>query len=227
MSSNEEDKTDTEDIDNESDTGEVDEIDDEIDVSTLLGYQFEPEKHVSSSSDDDDSTSDGEYSSDEESFGDARIGNTVWCTCGYCKEMDTYEESLCCKEDVPGDLMGELKCITYHDDFETVCLNNAVLRTTLSMLNNLRGDNITLDNNSFRYAAYRQFTWWIHNRLGKGVRRVIPFQYGQYGIDIPTKTQLTYHFERLQRRKTDCFDEQYHFVSSCVRIYIKTNDMLF
>lgn len=174
MSSNEEDKTDTEDIDNESDTGEVDEIDDEIDVSTLLGYQFEPEKHVSSSSDDDDSTSDGEYSSDEESFGDARIGNTVWCTCGYCKEMDTYEESLCCKEDVPGDLMGELKCITYHDDFETVCLNNAVLRTTLSMLNNLRGDNITLDNNSFRYAAYRQFTWWIHNRLGKGVRRVIP-----------------------------------------------------
>lgn len=26
----------------------------------------------------------------------------------------------------------------------------------------------------FRFVAYKQYTWWIHNRLGKGVRKVIP-----------------------------------------------------
>ena len=42
------------------------------------------------------------------------------------------------------------------------------------MLNNLRGDALVYENDAFRYAAYRQFMWWIHNSLGKGVRRVIP-----------------------------------------------------
>ena len=170
MNSNEETMGDNCEVDFDS------EHEEEIDVinpSTLQPYQFEPEKPAISS--DEDDTSDRKSSSDEEDQDDMlRIGSTVWCTCDRCRCMSTCEESLCCKEDVPGDMIGELDCITDHEDFVTVCLNTAVLRTTLSMLNNLRGDNLTYDNISFRYAAYRQFTWWIHNRLGKGVRRVIP-----------------------------------------------------
>ena len=26
----------------------------------------------------------------------------------------------------------------------------------------------------YRFAGYKQFSWWIHNQLGKGVRKVIP-----------------------------------------------------
>ena len=27
---------------------------------------------------------------------------------------------------------------------------------------------------SYRFAGYKQFSWWVHNQLGKGVRKVIP-----------------------------------------------------
>ena len=42
------------------------------------------------------------------------------------------------------------------------------------MLNNMRGDEINIQNKSLRYAGYRQYTWWVHNRLCKGIRKVIP-----------------------------------------------------
>ena len=87
-----------------------------------------------------------------------RIGHTSWCTCTRCRAMNTIQESLCCKEDVPGNILGDNKCITEHEEFAIVCLNAAVLRTTLSMLNNLRGENIEIESISYRYAAYRQFT---------------------------------------------------------------------
>ena len=143
-----------------------------IEPSALQPYQFEPEQ--SPCNIDEDEVSDEEESYDEENDDATRISDTFWCTCEKCRSMSTYEESLCCREDVPDYMFQVVKCITQHEDFATVCLNNAVLKTTLSMLNNLRGDKLSYNNDSFRYAAYRQFTWWVHNRLGKGVRRVIP-----------------------------------------------------
>ena len=42
------------------------------------------------------------------------------------------------------------------------------------MLNNMRGDEINIQNKSLRYAGYRLYTWWVHNGLCKGIRKVIP-----------------------------------------------------
>ena len=42
------------------------------------------------------------------------------------------------------------------------------------MLNNERGDDINIHNRFLRYAGYRQYTRWVHNRLGRGIRKAIP-----------------------------------------------------
>ena len=35
-------------------------------------------------------------------------------------------------------------------------------------------DAVLLSFRNYRYASYKQFTWWIHSKLGKGVWKVIP-----------------------------------------------------
>ena len=42
-------------------------------------------------------------------------------------------------------------------------------------MNDLRGNNLTdASNCAYRYACYKQYTWWFHKDLEKGVRKVIP-----------------------------------------------------
>ena len=55
-----------------------------------------------------------------------------------------------------------------------VCIHAEVLKAALGGLNSLRGDRMDVSNRSMQYAGYRMFTWWINNRLGRGVRKVIP-----------------------------------------------------
>ncbi|KAM7290704.1 P2X purinoceptor 7-like isoform X2 [Ixodes scapularis] len=74
--------------------------------------------------------------------------------------MLTDYESLCCREvDRARELCQDqgVSCITKHPWFELYCLNRPVL-----------------DLAKYRYTAYHQFTWWVHKRLGRGNRVVLP-----------------------------------------------------
>ena len=105
-----------------------------------------------------------------------RTGNTDWCICEKCQPMESEAGSLCCldTDEVPGDYFEGQKCVTSSEGFNTVCLSKIVLKTALSALHDLRGDSINYVNNcAYRYVGYKQFTWWVHNYLGKCVRKVI------------------------------------------------------
>ena len=62
------------------------------------------------------------------------------------------------------------------EEFQILCTNKAVLENVLTRLHDSRGDYLEKDttNRSYRYASYKQFTWWIYKRLEKGNRQVIP-----------------------------------------------------
>ena len=51
-----------------------------------------------------------------------------------------------------------------------------MLKKVLTGLHETRGDHLedNFCNQSLRYAAYKQFIWWVFKHLGKENRRVIP-----------------------------------------------------
>ena len=74
---------------------------------------------------------------------DQRLGNTRWCQCDGCSTMPTVVESLCCTEETANLLQklheGYIDCIIDHEDFESVCLNMAVLEMLMHCLREVRG----------------------------------------------------------------------------------------
>jgi len=109
-----------------------------------------------------------------------RVGTVVqnWCNCFGCKEMETEKECLCCKELEELKAFGEFECFAKHEAFEGACMNRWSLWTALSSLHGRECawlppfDNVP--NRSYRYAAYRSFTWLIYTKLGRYRRRIIP-----------------------------------------------------
>ena len=38
-------------------------------------------------------------------------------------------------------------------------------------MNQMRGDSMVINNKAYRFSGYKQYTFWVHNYLGKGVRK--------------------------------------------------------
>ena len=146
----------------------------------LKSYQFEPEKELVK--DTDESEEECSEESDGESQSQTvkeRTGNTTWCEYCKCKAEKREIDCFCCQEVAAlNEKFDKLavKCITEAEEFRTLCLNKAVLDNVLTGLHDSRGDYLEkiTSNRSYRYAAYKQFPWWVYKWLGKGNRRVIP-----------------------------------------------------
>ena len=65
-------------------------------------------------------------------IGHARSADLTWCTCSFCASMPSLKESTCCQEFehyAAEYLSDTTACITCHEDFALICLNQLVLET--------------------------------------------------------------------------------------------------
>ena len=153
-------------------------------MGNLAPYGYEPERAISSSNEETESseieTSSNDATSENENDQLGRVGNKDWCKCGQYKRKIREIDSLCFTE-VPAiieDKSEGKKCITLAHELQLMCLNKTILKNVLVGLHETRRDPLEnykdLQNRSLRFAAYKQFIWWIFQHLGKGNRRVIP-----------------------------------------------------
>eukprot|EP00117_Sycon_ciliatum_P000100 scpid100101/ scgid6300/ len=112
---------------------------------------------------------------------ESRVGNTEWCECSHCCSMPTPLNSICCQDAaVILELArsSDVSCICLHSDFTAVVLHRMVLIVALRGYFERRQQAMPTteqpDNRSLRYAAYRQYTLFVHGKLGRHVRCRIP-----------------------------------------------------
>lgn len=89
-----------------------------------------------------------------------------FCVCGYCLEMPTDKERICCKE--------RRICRSKSGVFGNICLDSDNLSTAIRSHADTYVFTPTYDNRAMRHVAYRQYVMWVHGHLGKGHRKVIP-----------------------------------------------------
>lgn len=158
----------------------------------IRGFQFEPRRTKNYPDGDLESSWETCYDDSEEEENilmnkeKERTEDFSWCLCMKCSSMSsvgflTAAECLCCHEiDAASyfNLNVQGNCITENESFKSIVLMRENLWTALVGMHDRESTSLPPRDNvptkTYRYAAYRQFTWWVHNRLGRGVRRRIP-----------------------------------------------------
>lgn len=88
-----------------------------------------------------------------------------WCKCKNCRPMPSEIENVCCNR---------VNCLTRLQVFNNICLDRDILEVCIKARCDIRADEFNYSMESFRKAAYRQFTLWRYGKLGRGNRRVVP-----------------------------------------------------
>ncbi len=97
-----------------------------MDFALITPYSFEPKYDEGEEPSDSDSSDDDFEGNDD----DERLDKFDWCECSNCETMQNARECICCQEwDLLHNRLEDVDCITEHHEFETVCLNTAVLET--------------------------------------------------------------------------------------------------
>ena len=79
-----------------------------------------------------------------------------------------------------------------------------------------------IKNKSLRFTAYKQYVWWIYQRLGKGNRRVLPSK-----LNNITQKQIDSMFQIMKAKKIDK-DNIYTYITNLtlmkiIRVYLVLN----
>ena len=73
-------------------------------------------------------------SGDSDALDSSRLENLHWCTCYKCVIFESFKivECKCCQEysTLLNDKLANVKCITDHEDFQLLCLNQRVLENS-------------------------------------------------------------------------------------------------
>ncbi|XP_068681367.1 uncharacterized protein [Montipora foliosa] len=99
---------------------------------------------------------------------------TNGCICGNRTPMQTGR--VCCPEHSNSwdKIPPAMSYITDNESFTTVCTNPATETAFNQYLENEGPIDDEPLNETYRYVAYRQYTYWIHKKLGRKMRIPIP-----------------------------------------------------
>ena len=148
-------------------------------IKTFNPYRYEPERDVSTCSNEPD-VSDFDKRESEECLEDNVRGGTLdWRKCGNRLVGKREIDCLCCFQVHALNSKFDTKNISYiiqSRELKMLSTTEIVLNNVLTGLHEIRGDHLedNFSNRLLRYAAYKQFIWWMLKHSGKGNRRIIP-----------------------------------------------------
>ncbi|XP_066266677.1 uncharacterized protein [Branchiostoma lanceolatum] len=168
----------------------------DFDPENIIAYNFQPRRQPPApgpsgegGSDDDPATPPSEpelleahsveyWDGEDVETEEWRLDDFIWCRCTNCRQMTTVRECVCCHDLSEAEAKGVgqwdgIQCLIDHEDFSAVVLNRAVLDAALNFRVDIQRQP-QYQHRTYRMQAYRQCTSFLHQRLGKKIRRVLP-----------------------------------------------------